>query len=77
MLNVKIIPQNDNTYPLTEYACSQCHRTHRFISISQKECVTCGEKFPNIRFIVEKLSYRIKHYNLKLDIKDVNNTSGG
>ena len=77
MLNVKVISQNDDTFPLTEYPCSKCNHIHRYFSVPHKECIICGEKFPNIRSIIEKLAYRKEHYNLKLDIKHVNNTSGG
>jgi len=76
MLKVTVILQSDGTYPLTEYPCPKCNHVYRFFSTPQKECGECREKFPNIRYIKEKLAYRIEHYNLKLDIKNVNNTSG-
>ena len=77
MLEVKIVIEDNDMFPLTVYSCRKCNHTHRFFSTSQKECVTCGEKFPNIRSIIEKPAYRIDHYNLKLGIENVNNTSGG
>lgn len=77
MLKVKVMFQSDGTFPLTEYFCPKCNRVHHFFSTSQKECIKCGESFPNIRYIIEKLPYRTDHYNLKLGVKNADNTSAG